>query len=46
MKYMTTQTINNKSECRLTLAKELMAYQHMYLGVPKNSPYIQELNQA
>jgi len=36
----------NKTQCRLTMAPEATSFQHMFMGVPKASPYAKELNQA
>lgn len=42
--YMTMSMLN-RNECRLTVAQEMIAFQNMFMGVPKNSPYVKELNQ-
>ena len=31
-------------KCRLTIAEETIGFQHMFMAVPKKSPYVKELN--
>jgi hypothetical protein len=37
------QVSSVQSECRLTMGNDRLKYYHMFFGVPKNSPYQQEL---
>ncbi len=34
------------SQCRLTMAQETSGFRHMFMGAPKSSPYVSELNKA
>ena len=33
-----------KNECKMTMGLESMAFLNMFMGVPKNSTYVMELN--
>jgi len=39
------KTISNRT-CQLTIAQETIGVQHIYMAVPKKSPYVGELNKA
>ncbi len=42
--YFIRNTISNR-QCRLTMGQETMAFLNMFMGVPKTSPFVKELNQ-
>jgi hypothetical protein len=35
---------SERNKCTLTMAKEEMIWKPYYFGVPKDSPYIEEIN--
>jgi len=37
------KTMSN-GKCQLTMGQETMAFMNLFMAVPKNSPYVQELN--
>ena len=39
------KTMSNH-QCRLTMGQETMAFMNMFMAVPKNSPYVMEINKA
>ena len=43
--YYMKKTISNR-QCQLTMGQESMAFLNMFMAVPKNSPYVTELNKA
>ncbi len=44
-RYVLKTTLNHQHQCRLTIGQETIAFQNIYMGVPKNSPHVKELNQ-
>jgi len=42
--FFMTKTKINRQQCRLTMGKDMIGFQNTYMGAPKNSPYVKELN--
>lgn len=40
------KTNSNSNYCRLTMSQEAMAFRQYFMGVPKKSPFVEELNKA
>ncbi len=41
--YYITRTMTNRT-CQLTMGRETMPFIHLFMGVPKKSPYVMEFN--